>query len=87
VVTGAAPVRLADTRPRAWWGPRAHLAATHPPPLVRHLGVEDPWHRHPRRATAGSHTSASRTRPGHRRSRLSAGSTLSRQGRWRPTRS
>jgi hypothetical protein len=46
-------VRLASTRPRTRRGPRPHLAATHPPPLVRHLGLKDPWHRDPLRRRPG----------------------------------
>jgi hypothetical protein len=44
---------LAGTRPRTRRGPGPDLAATHPPPLVRHLGHEDPRDRHPRRRRLG----------------------------------
>jgi hypothetical protein len=33
--------------------PGPDLAATHPPPLVQHPGLEDPRHRHPRRRRLG----------------------------------
>jgi len=49
---------LASSSPgkhRAWTrrGPGPDLAATHPPPLVQHPGLEGPRHRHPQRRQLG----------------------------------
>jgi hypothetical protein len=78
--------RLPATRPGTRRWPRPHLAAARPPPLVRDLEHEDPRNHHRRRATVGSPTCVSRTRPACHPSPPWTGSRPSRKHRSRPTR-
>src|SRR5918994_4269701 len=78
-------VRLAATEFRARRGPRPHLAATRPPPLVGYLGDEDPRHRH-RDSEGWLAYLRLEDRPGLSPITTVGRSTPSKMHRWRPTR-